>query len=108
MNAVVVLLAESALEQADAADRALADGRDIGTLGGVPMTVKENIDLAGSATTHGIAAFRDARPDADAPHIAELRAAGAIPIGRTNMPDFGARWHTANALRGPTLNPGGL
>jgi amidase len=44
-------------------------------------------------------------PRADAPHIAELKSAGAIPIARTNMPDFGLRWHTDNALRGPTLNP---
>ena len=70
-------------------------------LHGVPFTVKENIDLAGSATTQGLAAFEEAFPDRDAPHIAQLRAAGAIPLARTNLPDFGFRWHTDNALRRP-------
>lgn len=105
VNAVTVTLGESALEQADAADRSLAAGDAIGPLHGVPMTVKENLDLVGSATTDGVPAFRDRLPSADSPHIAELRAAGAIPLGRTNMPDFGSRWHTDNELRGATLNP---
>ena len=105
LNAVTVLLGEQALDAADVADRALAAKQTVGPLHGVPMTVKENIDLVGSATTEGIVAFRDVMPRADAPHIAELKSAGAIPIARTNMPDFGLRWHTDNALRGPTLNP---
>ena len=74
-------------------------------LHGVPFTVKENIDLAGSATTQGLVAFEQAVPDVDAPHIAQLRAAGAIPLARTNLPDFGLRWHTDSSLRGATLNP---
>jgi amidase len=105
VNAVVVRLDESALAAADAADRALAAGDDVGPLHGVPMTVKENIDLAGSATTHALVVLKDALPLADAPHAAQLRAVGAIPIGRTNLPDLGLRWHTDNALRGATLNP---
>jgi amidase len=105
VNAVTVQLAESALAAAALADQQLATGHAVGPLHGVPMTVKENIDLAGSATTHGIVAFKDLRPPGDAPHIAQLKAAGAIPIGRTNMPDFGWRWHTDNALRGATVNP---
>ena len=52
-----------------------------------------------------LVAFESAMPDRDAPHIAQLKAAGAIPIARTNLPDFGFRWHTDNALRGPTKNP---
>ena len=105
INAVTVNLGERALDAAGAADRALAAGDDVGPLHGVPMTVKENLDLEGSATTHGVTALRDQLPRADSPHIAELRAAGAIPIGRTNLPDFGSRWHTDNELRGATLNP---
>lgn len=105
VNAVTVVLADEALAAADAADAALAAGKPLGPLHGVPMTVKENIDLAGSATTNGIAAFAQAVPPGDAPHIAQLRAAGAIPIGRTNLPDFGLRWHSDNALRGATKNP---
>ena len=105
INAVTVLLAESALEAADEADKKLFEGKDIGPLHGVPMTVKENIDLTGSATTNGIVLFKDAYPPSDAPHIAQLKAAGVIPIGRTNTPDLGMRWHTDNALRGATKNP---
>jgi amidase len=71
----------------------------------VPITVKENIDVAGSATTLGIVPLAGNVARADAPHIAELRAAGAIPFARTNMPEFGTRWHTENALRGATRNP---
>jgi amidase len=105
VNAITVVLAEEALDAADAADRVLRSGAAGGPLCGVPMTVKENIDAAGSATTHGIVALRDAVPPSDAPHIAELREAGTILIGRTNMPDLGMRWHTDNALHGATRNP---
>ncbi|WP_293679751.1 amidase [uncultured Phenylobacterium sp.] len=105
LNAVTVVLAETALSAADATDQAIRTSDPLGPLCGVPITVKENIDVAGSATTQGVAAFRDAAPRRDAPHIAQLRAAGAIPIARTNMPEFGMRWHTDNALRGATRNP---
>jgi amidase len=104
LNAITVVLAEQALAEADAADRAVREGT-AGPLCGVPMTVKENVDVAGSATTQGIVLLREAIPQQDATHIAELRAAGAIPIGRTNMPEFGMRWHTVNGLRGTTRNP---
>jgi len=105
VNAVTAVLAEQALVAADAADTALRQGAVTGPLTGVPVTVKENIDVAGSATTQGIAALRDAVARRDAPHIAGLRAAGAIPVGRTNMPEFGMRWHTVSGLRGATRNP---
>jgi amidase len=104
LNAVTVALADQALRGADAADAAVRNG-DAGPLCGVPMTVKENVDVAGSATTLGITALRDAIAAQDAPHIGQLRAAGAIPVGRTNMPEFGMRWHTDNTLRGATRNP---
>ena len=105
VNAVTVVLAEQARAAADAADAAVAAGAPLGPLHGVPMTVKENIDLAGTPTTQGIAALAQAVPPGDAPHIAHLKAAGVIPIGRTNLPDFGLRWHTDNGLRGATRNP---
>lgn len=105
MHAITVTLTDSALAAAEDADAVLAAGGDVPPLHGVPFTVKENIDLAGSATTQGLVAFERAVPDLDAPHIAQLRAAGAIPLARTNMPDFGFRGHTDNALRGPTSNP---
>ena len=105
LNAITDVLAERALAAADRADRTLAEGSDVGKLHGVPMTVKENIDLAGSPTTQGVPALIQAIPSVDAPRIAQLREEGAIAIGRTNLPDFGLRWHTDSALRGPTLNP---
>ncbi len=105
VNAVTVVLEEDALRIASEADKKIAAGEKVGPLHGVPMTVKENIDLVGSATTHGIVDLKDSMPQTDAPVVTHLKQAGAIPIGRTNMPDFGLRWHTNNDLRGATLNP---
>ncbi|WP_030437630.1 amidase [Actinoplanes subtropicus] len=105
VNAITAVLAESALAAADRVDAALAAGRPVGPLGGVPFTVKDNIDVAGEPTTDGSPLFRDRRAPGDAPAVAHLRAAGAIPLARTNMPDFGMRWHTDNDLHGPTINP---
>ncbi len=105
VHAITVTLTDAVLAAAEDADAVLAAGGEVPPLHGVPFTVKENIDLAASATTQGLVAFERAVPDLDAPHIAQLRAAGAIPLARTNLPDFGFRWHTDNALRGPTSNP---
>lgn len=105
VNAVTVVLADEALAAAAAADRAVAGGAKLGPLHGVPMTVKENIDVIGSATTQAVVALADAVPPIDAPHIRQLKAAGAIVMGRTNLPEFGLRWHTDNGLRGSTKNP---
>lgn len=104
-NAVSVVLEESALALADAHDAVIARGEPLGPLHGVPMTIKENIDLEGRATTHGATALANAVSTANAPHVAQLLSAGAIPIGRTNLPSFGLRWHTDNPLRGATVNP---
>jgi amidase len=105
LNAIVRLLADEALAAADAADRAVADGAELGALHGVPCTVKENIDLAGTPTTQAVPALAQAVAPVDAPQVERLRAAGAIPIGRTNLPDFGLRVHTDSALHGLTRNP---
>jgi amidase len=105
VNAVTVVLRDEALAAAREADRALASGAAVGPLHGVPITVKENIDLPGSATTNGLRALESAKPAVDAPFVAQLRRAGAIFLGRTNLPDLGLRWHTDNELRGATRNP---
>src|SRR3990172_6344907 len=105
VHAVTRVLAEEALAASDEADRALARGGEVGPLHGVPMTVKENIDVTGSATTQGVKALEGAVPSLDHPRIAQLTKAGAIPIARTNLPDFGLRWHTESGLHGPTINP---
>jgi amidase len=79
LNAIVRLLPDQALAAADAADRAVADGTSLGPLHGVPVTVKENIDLAGTPTTQAIPALAEAVAPIDAPQVERLRAAGAIP-----------------------------
>jgi amidase len=105
LNAIVRLLPQEALAAADAADRAVADGATLGALHGVPCTVKENIDLAGTPTTQAVPALAGAIAPVDAPQVERLRAAGAIPLGRTNLPDFGLRVHTDSELHGLTRNP---
>ncbi len=105
VNAVTVVMGEQALRDALEADRQVARGDSVGPLHGVPITLKENFDVVGTATTMGVVGLRDTFPEADAPVVAHLKRAGAIPIGRTNLPDYGARWHTDNDLRGATLNP---
>ncbi len=105
VNAITQVLSEEALAAADEADEAVAEGQDLSALHGLPITVKENIDVAGSVTSFGVVAYKDSVAKHDAPVVRHLKRAGAIVIGRTNMPDFGMRWHTDNALHGPTINP---
>ncbi len=105
INAISVILQNSAFEAARDADRLIASGKMPPPLLGVPITVKENIDCEGSATTFAVKILKNARPQADAPHIKNLKNAGAIVLGRTNMPDLGMRLHTDNDLYGATLNP---
>jgi amidase len=106
LNAVTELHAERAREAAEAADRARADGGgQLGPLHGVPFTVKQNIDQAGSSTNWGLPALKDAIPPQDSPVVERMRAAGGIPIGRTNCPDMALRVHTDSGLYGLTRNP---
>lgn len=105
INAVTVVLAEQALAAAQAADRAVGGGSDLPPLHGVPFLVKSNIDVVGTPTTQGLKALADAYPRLDAPVVARLKAAGAIPLGRTNMPTFAVRWHCESELWGATINP---
>ncbi|MDH3743056.1 MAG: amidase family protein, partial [Hyphomicrobiales bacterium] len=105
LNAVVTNLAETALDAARLADQQIASGADTGPLHGVPFTIKDVFDLAGTATTMGIVELKDKMPATDTPVVAHLKKAGAIPIARTNVPDIGVRWHTDNDLYGATLNP---
>lgn len=105
VNAVVHVMAEQALERAREADRATAAGAELPRLHGVPFTVKEMIDVAGTPTTQGLRALANAYPARDAPAVERLRAAGAIPVGRTNMPSGAVRWHCESELWGATLNP---
>jgi amidase len=105
LNAVVRVLGDQAREAADLADRRLAVGETVGPLHGVPFTVKENIDMAGLPTTWGVPILAEAVVPMDPPVVERMRAAGAIPIGRTNLPDMALRIHTASSLHGLTRNP---
>lgn len=105
LNAIVRRWDADSLEAADAADRAVAAGDSLGALHGVPVTIKENIDLAGTPTTQAIAFLAEAVSPTDAPLVQRLRGAGAIPIGRTNLPDLGLRVTTESSLHGVTRNP---
>lgn len=105
LNAVVRRWDDASLAAADAADKAVAAGDSLGVLHGVPVTVKENIDLAGTPTTQAVVFLADAVSTSDAPLVQRARAAGAIPIGRTNLPDLGLRITTESSLHGVTHNP---
>ena len=105
LNAVVQTFDAEALAAADAADAAQARGEVLGKLHGVPVTIKINTDQKEKATTNGVVAFREVMAAEDAPVVANLRAAGAIMIGRTNTPAFSMRMFSDNALHGRTLNP---
>jgi amidase len=105
LNAVVRRLDDDALAAADAADAAVERGDQLGRFHGVPITVKENIDLTGSPTTQAVPAFAEAIPPVDAPVTERMKEAGAIPIARTNLPDFGLRVSTDSSLHGLTRNP---
>jgi amidase len=105
LGALTVVFAEQAREAASLVDSALAAGDDPGPLAGVPISVKENIDLTWSATTNGWRGLAEAVPAREATIVRRMRAAGAVPVGRGNMPDFGMRWDTDNDLFGRTCNP---
>ncbi|MBC2592374.1 amidase family protein [Rhodococcus aetherivorans] len=105
LNALVEVRPEEALALADDADRRRSAGEELGPLHGVPVSIKVNSDQAGYATTQGVVAFRDAMAKDDSPHVASLRRAGAVLMGRSNSPAFAYRWFTNNDLHGRTLNP---
>jgi amidase len=96
---------EAALAAAARADADVAAGRPLGRLHGVPVTIKENVDVAGQPTPNGVPAFeRIVAPD-DSPLVRHLKTAGAIVVGRTNVPEFSLRVTTDNPLHGRTVNP---
>lgn len=104
-NAIISTAPDEARRAAAAADAQKASGANLGPLHGVPFTVKSNIDVAGSPTTYGIEAFAAAVPETHAPVVEKMLAAGAILVGRTNLPDMALRVDTDSSLHGRTLNP---
>jgi amidase len=107
LNAIVYPCLDAARAQAREADAAKARGESWGPLHGVPVTIKENIDVAGMPTPNGVRAFEGVIAPDDSPVVRNLRAAGAIVIGRTTTPEFSMRATTDSPLHGRTRNPWG-
>lgn len=105
LNAVVVERFDAARAEADAVDAARAAGHPCGPLAGVPITIKESFDHEGLPTTFGHPDRRDHRARTDATPVARLKSAGAIVLGKTNVPKDLADWQSFNAVYGATNNP---
>ncbi len=106
LGAFVVVDAEAALTAADAVDAAVARGEDPGPLAGVPIGVKDLEDCAGLPTSFGSLLYQGRPPVAeDSIHVARMRAAGAIPLGKTATPEFGTLSWTRTKAWGVTRNP---
>ena len=105
LNAIVTLVPDEAREQALKADAALARGDRVGPLHGLPVAHKDLVPTKGIRTTFGSKVFEHFVPDEDALLVQRLRAAGAITIGKTNTPEFGAGAQTFNDVFGATRNP---
>ena len=104
LNAIVTVNPR-ALDDARALDARLAAGIPPGPLAGVPVAIKDVTPVAGLRTTFGSPIYADHGPDADAEIVRRLRAAGAIVIGKSNVPEFAAGANTWNTVFGPTRNP---
>ncbi|MEJ5376353.1 MAG: amidase [bacterium] len=105
VNAVVTLVAEHALEAARDADIKSAKGEKTGPLHGLPVAHKDLVDTKGIRTTYGSPIFKDHVPAVDALIVERLKSAGALTLGKTNTPEFGAGSQTFNPVFGPTRNP---
>ena len=105
VNAIVTLLPEVAMNKAREADEKAVKGEDLGVLHGLPIAHKDLVMTKGIRTTFGSTVLKDFIPESDAILVERLREAGAICIGKTNVPEFGAGSQTHNPVFGPTLNP---
>ncbi len=105
LGAYVLVHAERALKQAHQAEQSGMAGEPLGPLHGVPLSIKDNHWTAGDRTTSGSRLLADFVPPEDSPSVARLRAAGAIFVGRTNLPEFAWRGSTDNPLFGESRNP---
>ncbi|WKN48885.1 amidase [Nocardioides sp. Arc9.136] len=105
LNAIVSLDEERARQGAAAADEALAGGAEVGPLHGLPFAFKDTHAVGGWRTTYGSTLRADHVPDRDELLVERVRGAGAVTIGKTNVPEFAAGSHTFNKVFGTTLNP---
>ncbi|MCR1784434.1 amidase [Nocardioides carbamazepini] len=105
LNAIVSLDESRAREGAAAADQALASGAEVGPLHGLPFAFKDTHAVGGWRTTYGSTVMADNVPERDELIVERVRGAGAVTIGKTNVPEFAAGSHTFNKVFGTTLNP---
>ena len=105
VNALVARDFDRVLEAARVADGAVASGRPLGALHGLPVAIKDMNDVSGLPTTYGSEIFRDNVPEVDDALVAGLRSAGALPLGKTNNPEWSAGANTRNRVYGTTANP---
>ncbi len=105
VNAIVTLVPEMAMEAAKRADEAQARGETLGPLHGLPTAHKDLVETKGIRTTYGSPLFKDNIPKEDALIVQHIHQAGAITLGKTNTPEFGAGSQTFNRVFGATLNP---
>jgi amidase len=105
INAIVAMDVDGAMDAAKAADTKLASGAQLGPLFGLPVVHKDTFLTKGMRTTFGSAAYKDNIPTQDSAVVATQKAAGAITLGKSNMPEFGAGSHTFNDVYGATKNP---
>lgn len=105
INAIVTLVADRAMADARAADELQARGGPLGPLHGLPVAHKDLVDTAGIRTTRGSLLYKDNIPTTDALIVRRIRAAGAVTLGKTNTPEFGAGSNTFNPVFGATVNP---
>jgi amidase len=105
LNAVVQLTADAARREAREADAALARGESKGVLHGVPVTIKDAFETAGIVSAGGTKGRVEFVPEADATGVARLKGAGAVVLGKTNVPEISLAFESDNLVYGRTLNP---
>ncbi|EPN73052.1 amidase family protein, partial [Pseudomonas syringae pv. actinidiae ICMP 19101] len=105
INAFAATCFERARNEAVIAEKAVLQGKPLGVLHGLPIGIKDLEETAGVLTTYGSQLFRDNIPAQDNLFVARLRAAGAIMVGKTNVPELGAGANTRNVVWGATGNP---
>jgi amidase len=105
LGAFITVTAETAMAEAGAADQHQASGAELPMLHGLPLAHKDLTDVAGVVTTHGSAALQHSVAPADSPLVAVLRRAGAISVGKTQVPEFGLSCYSENLIAPPSRNP---
>jgi amidase len=105
VNAIVACDPDDLMAQAKQAQKAIDKGEPLGVLHGLPLSVKDMVDLKGFPTTFGSTIYKDNMATSDDSMVAQLRQAGALPLGKTNNPEWSAGGNTRNAIYGATANP---